>query len=83
MLIDHQGCHEEEGKHRQDQTQNEAFSAGNERLRIQFIPIDIVPVEGPLKDPVLKLQFRLLRHWKLGLVNGDLAANLDEFLDVV
>ena len=23
MLIDHQGCHEEEGKHCQDQTQNE------------------------------------------------------------
>ena len=48
------------------------------------MPVDIVPVEGALENPVLELQLRLLGFWYVefkAFCNLDLATVLDEVLN--
>ena len=60
-LVYHKGCYQEEGQQHEDQAEDETLSARNQRLWIQFVPIDIIPVEGLLEDPIVELKLCSLR----------------------
>ena len=65
MFVNHQRSDKEKRKKREDKTQDEGLSARDQWLRIQFVPIDVIPVEGWQEDPIAELEFGLLCLWHL------------------
>ena len=83
-LVNHERSHEEEGEKHEDQAQDEALAARDERLRVQLVPVDVVPVEGLLEDPVSELELSALRLRHICMMLGiysNLTAHLDKLLD--
>ena len=80
-LVYHKGCYQEEGQQHEDQAEDETLSARNQRLWIQFVPIDIIPVEGLLEDPIVELKLCSLRfghEFIISWIYSNLSTLLDE-----